>query len=362
MPGNNRRLKFGPTWGDPPKASMPLINAYSTLHSLPPREFPHELRGERDLTDPELTPHLEGFQGYVVGRGDGAMTQTRYHVLRHIQRVQQHLSLDVDDAHLAAFRRWAEEANAICFLTDGSICSPAGGVLLDAEGVSEPGVDVPYPADARQRKSRHDAWLQGQGISVAVGLPPAPGLGEVRLRPASEVARRTLALFLTAVRAESLAARDDEITSAELCGKFLFGWQALSPREREFINDPAPPDEDTVQFVWRYEALFLLQWALELVPDLPFPAAICNVPHVAHLAIENNTPAFIQGARLRPTEQILDALDAHLRLHWAVRQAKLDDRPAPPQVDGGIVQERHYALNWLVQFEDAEWDDVDTPT
>ncbi|WP_394816959.1 DUF4272 domain-containing protein [Streptomyces lonegramiae] len=24
--------------------------------------------------------------------------------------------------------------------------------------------------------------------------------------------------------------------------------------------------------------------------------------------------------------------------------------------------ERHYALNWLVRFEDSAWDEVDTPT
>jgi hypothetical protein len=31
-------------------------------------------------------------------------------------------------------------------------------------------------------------------------------------------------------------------------------------------------------------------------------------------------------------------------------------------LDPGVIQERHHALNWLVRFEDAEWDDVDTPT
>jgi hypothetical protein len=27
-----------------------------------------------------------------------------------------------------------------------------------------------------------------------------------------------------------------------------------------------------------------------------------------------------------------------------------------------VVQERHVALNWLIRFEGAEWDQVDTPT
>jgi len=28
----------------------------------------------------------------------------------------------------------------------------------------------------------------------------------------------------------------------------------------------------------------------------------------------------------------------------------------------GIVLERHRPLNWLIRFEDADWDNVDMPT
>ena len=59
---------------------------------------------------------------------------------------------------------------------------------------------------------------------------------------------------------------------------------------------------------------------------------------------------------------ILDALDLHYRLHWYVRQMKLDGQEPPPGLEGGVIQERHHALNWLVRFEDRDWDDVDTPT
>ena len=71
---------------------------------------------------------------------------------------------------------------------------------------------------------------------------------------------------------------------------------------------------------------------------------------------------FAADAVLRPASDILDALDLHYRLHWAVRQARLDNKPVPGGIEGGVVYERHYALNWLVRFEDAEWDAVETPT
>ncbi|PSD21825.1 hypothetical protein C7E13_19565 [Stenotrophomonas maltophilia] len=57
-----------------------------------------------------------------------------------------------------------------------------------------------------------------------------------------------------------------------------------------------------------------------------------------------------------------DALDLHYRLHWVAREAQRQGAPMPGALEGGVIYERHYALNWLFCFEQADWDDVDTPT
>src|SRR5262245_10549654 len=106
-----------------------LINAYSTRRTPPEPAFPHELNGRRDRSDPELPEHLQGFVGYILSRGDGQMTQTLYHVMRHIQRVQQHFSMNVEEDTLDEFGEWAWQANAISFLPDGSVRDPAGRTL-----------------------------------------------------------------------------------------------------------------------------------------------------------------------------------------------------------------------------------------
>ncbi len=77
--------------------------------------------------------------------------------------------------------------------------------------------------------------------------------------------------------------------------------------------------------------------------------------------------AFLANAKLLPTETLLDALDLHFRLHWLVRQDQQDGKAPDGEMGGkdlnpGVVLERHHALNWLVQHEGAEWDDVQTPT
>lgn len=58
-------------------------------------------------------------------------------------------------------------------------------------------------------------------------------------------------------------------------------------------------------------------------------------------------------------EQLLDAAEVILRYDWACVDARIHHRDAPAGLDAGVVQERHYALNWLVGGSDnADWDDV----
>jgi hypothetical protein len=106
----------------------------------------------------------------------------------------------------------------------------------------------------------------------------------------------------------------------------------------------------------------VLQWALGLVETLPFPEKTCDVPQVARLSLENNSQAWVDSARLRPTAELLDALDLHCRLEWAGRNQRQSGDSLAGKVEPGVAHERYYALNWLAQFENAEWDNVDTPT
>jgi Domain of unknown function (DUF4272) len=339
-----------------------LINAYCTRLDPPSLQFPHALSGKRDRHDPELSKHLHGFIGYVVSRGEQQMTQVKYHLMRHIQRVRHHFSLTVDDHDLDAFAQWAWQANAICFLPDGSIRDPSGRLLIDGAGAAqEPDAEIPHPPDARERKARSERELARLGIRVPATLPPVIGEAEVELRPALEVAQRALALFVVAIRAESLGAGND-IPIAELQERRPAAFQVLTPNESSFLNTAAPEQQQIVNFTWRYEALFLLQWALGLMPDLPHPSRICDVPAVARTMLDTSEEDLLARAALRPTAAVLDALDLHFRLHWAVRQARLDGKDGVDGLDPGAVLERHHALNWLVRFEDADWDDVDTPT
>lgn len=341
-----------------------LVNAYSTLRTpLWPDFLPQAAVQHRDHADPALVDHLHGFVGYVNQAGDGQMTQSRYHLMRHVQRVRQHFSFQVDDADFGALAQWAEQANAVCFMADGSVRDPHGRVLISQ---GEPAIDddaqVPYPPDALQRRAQQSSLLTAQGIRVPPSLPPVPGEAEARVRDAAVVSRRMLALFAVALRAEILATGDTPPSLDEVETRLPGVAAALSPQERAFFAHAAPDAQALANFGWRYEALAVLQWALGLADTLPEPSALCAVPLAAQRALDNAQAAERTTLARRPLPELLDTLDRHLRLHWAVRQAGRSGQPLPAGIVPGVVYERHYALNWLLHFEDAEWDEVETPT
>ncbi|SON79727.1 hypothetical protein XFF6166_410049 [Xanthomonas citri pv. fuscans] len=106
---------------------------------------------------------------------------------------------------------------------------------------------------------------------------------------------------------------------------------ALSPQERAFFAQAAPDAQALANFGWRYEALAVLQWALGLADTLPEPSALCAVPLAAQRALDNAQAAERTTLARRPLPELLDTLDRHLRLHWAVRQAGgRSARPADP--------------------------------
>jgi hypothetical protein len=338
-----------------------LVNAYCTVATVPEPPFAHTLHGRRDDSDPEMRQQLGGFLHYLQSLGDGKMTSTRYHAMRHIQRTRHQLSFDVSRQHSAALSEWALRANALLLLPDGQLRDPQLKVLVStADGSAEADAVVPFPADAWQRKASTEATLAGRGLHPPATLPPVVAEPELRLRSAAEVGQRAVALLAAALRAESLAA-GNPLPMAELEQKLPGVRRALSPQEAAFMDAEQPPAADLTQFSWRYESLLTLEWALGLL-ELPWPDGPCDAATVSRTLLERAEQVVGAKARLRPAAEILDALDLHYRLHWLVRQSRIDGKPLPAGLDAGVVSERHHALNWLTGFENADWDDTDTPT
>jgi hypothetical protein len=339
-----------------PVGATILFNAYCTRIEIAQPAFAHKLHERFDLSDPALLADLNDFCGYVLSRGDGQMSRDKYHVILHLQRVQHHLSISVGVADIAAFYAWAAQANALLIGPDGSVTDPQGRVLVGVtDGLADPQARLPYPDQASARKAATEAILAARGITVPDTLPPLICEDELALRSRDEAVDRARALLLVALRAESVAS-GEAMPVDTLLSKMPLADDALSPLEQAFLQQETPATDDCAQFMWRYESLLVLEWALGLVDQLPYPDAAGDSAAIVATLIEMRGPA------LRPAAEILDALDLHYRLHWQIRQSRLKHGVEAAGLDADVVMERHRTLNWLVRFQHAGWDQVDTPT
>ncbi len=290
----------------------------------------------------------------------GEMNAKLYALWRHIQRVQQHYSVEVELEQFTLLVSWGQKSNAIFFMPDGTVYNPYGHILLsqNADDI-DPDALVPYPADAIQRKETTEGFLSFRELEIISSLPPVVGEGEVSFRSAKDVAKRVLALFTVSLRGASLAA-GEAVAVDILRERFPESFDYLTPAEQAFIV--SPDKQSSIQFAWRYEALTALFWVLVVIDELPFPEKICDVKAIIRIMADLDPDKFIEEARLIDQSKILDTLDMHFRVHWIVRDASGKGKPVPECLNPGVIMERHHALNWLTRFDDADWDDVDTPT
>jgi hypothetical protein len=199
--------------------------------------------------------------------------------------------------------------------------------------------------------------LKKEGVPYIEHLPLIETAAEIKPRSTEEVALRAIALAVVAVKGETL----DQKLTLELVKRFDVR-SAFSPDERAFIDNPTPSERDRVQFAWRYEALGVMLWALGFEQELGRPDKIVDVPRAVGILRDLGRDGFVAKAKLRSMDHILDQADLIYRYHWAVTDARVNNRQAPAGLDPGVVYERHYALNWLIRYSDQEWDEVSTDT
>ena len=183
---------------------------------------------------------------------------------------------------------------------------------------------------------------------------------EDEIRPAQEVARRSLALF--AVVGTALGVPRAEIFSW-LRSEGL--WAALTAHEVAYLEQTNPPRKAHINFGWQSERLIVLLWALGTIQELPDSATQCDTSvfkSVLPPFASTSTQAFIAQASLIDEDRLWKQAELYLEDHWKARDAQLYERSMPPGIDLEIVQERHHAINWVTGYDGLPWDEVTTDT
>ncbi len=211
--------------------------------------------------------------------------------------------------------------------------------------------------EAEARKALSESILSQRNVPINVYLPYIEDSNEALVRKVDEVALRAMALLIVAVKAEGL----EQDIVAELVDKYQLA-DIFTANEKAFIGSLAPSQHDKTQFIWRYEAAWVLLWALGYVEELQPPTEICDVVASISFLQNRSREQFIEDAKLRSIADILDQNDLIYRYHWAVVDARVNGLNILEEIDTSVVLERHYALNWLVGYLQQDWDDVSTDT
>jgi len=205
------------------------------------------------------------------------------------------------------------------------------------------------------RKNRSGLILASEGVPINSTLPLIDNSEQAKRRNVEEVADRTMALLIVALKGEGL--------ESGLLTKLISDLKPhFTAREQIFLDNPAPSQMIKIQFLWRYEAAWALLWALKYIEILKRPTAICDAATATICIRKRRRQEFIDGSVMRPITEILDIADLTYRYHWATRNAGLKNLPMPAGLNNSVIMERHYALNWLIGYCDEDWDSVTTDT
>jgi cytochrome c-type biogenesis protein CcmH/NrfF len=210
---------------------------------------------------------------------------------------------------------------------------------------------------SENRKVKSEAILGKFKVPINKNLPCIEDENEALVRTKEDIAKRAMALLVVALKAEGLEQEivDRLVKDYNLKNEF-------SPKEVKFIDDKSPSKHDKTQFIWRYEAAWVLLWVLGYVDELSYPNTICDVPAAVTFLQQRTKEQFIADSNLRTISEILDEADLIYRYHWAVVDARIKAKSSPSEIDSSVVLERHYALNWLIGYMNQAWDDIRTDT
>lgn len=214
-----------------------------------------------------------------------------------------------------------------------------------------------FLTEAEKRKKRSINILKVEEVPFIKSLPVISDSTNTKLQSEKDVCDRTVLVGLLAAVGEGL---EDE---------YFWEWvddfklrNKLTKDEKEFIDLDDRDDLIRAKFTWRYECFWVLLWSLGFIESLYRPDSICDVKKAVGFLQAQSPVEFYENAKLRDVSEILDMADLVLRYHWAARNVRVNGYTNSSGINEEVVMEWHYALNWLINAFDEDWDNVSTHT
>lgn len=273
----------------------------------------------------------------------------------------------------------AKELGGFVLHPDMCLYSPDGKLLISIDGKTDYEEFRPQAHSSllerdaeeteadRARKEQSIALLKEKGIPYIEHLQAAVLEEECRIPPKDVIIHRLSAVFAAAVVSEIYGGGQFDNCREIAEGQMkqmeeryqVTRW--LSPEEKAYIENPLQEPLQHVKFGWRYECCSVLLWALSMI-GLKEPDEICDAAKLGSIMWNHTFDSLMEKAVLRGRDEILDMQDLVFRYDWACVDARIHHGKVDG-LDGEIIFEWHYALNWLTGADGiTEWDRVSTTT
>lgn len=338
-----------------------------------------------EVDDSELTANLKGLYGFVNSL-PAENEKIKGLFLHKIKTLNSEFSISQDKGEVkelkAIIKDLAKEFDAVLFVQPKTIISKSESqhfldkdlnLIIDAEGrceIEELKINInseyfdndqtELDEDQIERKANNEEILEKENIKINKHLPCVESERETTIRSAKEIAERVSVLAVTNLVAfNSISSEEavDYLQNYKL-------WESVTEGEKEFL---ANPTEDKKMYeTWKCEGIWTLMWALKKVDAIDFPNEFCDLGNISSenypVGHDKNPLEFINAVhKVRSKKEILDAADLYYRYNWACVDERINGRQIE-NINPGIVYERQYALNWLIQYMDQDWDNVTCDT
>ncbi|KUJ61023.1 hypothetical protein AR687_14950 [Flavobacteriaceae bacterium CRH] len=338
-----------------------------------------------EIDDSELTASLKGLYGFVNSLPT-SNEKVKELFLHKILTLNCEFSIIEEKGEIKELKtiigNIAKELDAVLFVQPNTVISKSEGqhfldknlnLIIDGQGNCEiDTLDVQIDSiyfdgdqdqldeDQIQRKENSEKILEAKKIKINKHLPCVESENETTLRTPKEIAQRVSVLAMTnlvAFNSVSPEGAIDYLQNYKL-------WDYTTENEKEFLDNPT--EEKKANESWKCEGIWVLMWALNKVENLGFPNEFCNLENIEAedypVGPDKDPNTFIESiVSVRSKSEILDAADLYYRFNWACVDERINGRQIE-NINPGVVYERQYALNWLINYMDQDWDYVTCDT
>lgn len=338
-----------------------------------------------EINDSDLTANLKGLYGFVYSLPT-VNEKVKDLFLHKIETLNCEFTIIQEEGEIedleTIIANIAKELDAILFVQPDTIISKSEGqhfldqnlnLIIDTEGnceIEDLNVTInsvyfdedqnELEEDQQQRKEKNEIILEERNIKINRHLPCIESENQTTLRTPKEVAQRVSALAVVNLVAFNSISSEE---ATEYLQNYNL-WDFTTENEKEFLADPT--DDKKANESWKCEGIWVLMWALDKIETLDFPDEFCDLENINPddypVGQDKDPNIFIDSVvALRSKSEILDANDLYYRFNWACVDERINGRQIE-EINPGIVYERQYALNWLINYMDQDWDSVSCDT